>query len=54
MFDSEKSHIILQGNATNWNGNGWEEIYEKPSKFSVKSFKNSVMISPGKYKDKRS
>ena len=54
MFYSEKSHVTIYDNATNWNGSGWQEIFAPPSKFSVKVFKKSDFILPGKYKDKYS
>jgi len=54
VFDSEKRLDVFQGIAENWNRTGWDEIYKEHSKFSVKSLTNSVMISPGKYKEKQS
>jgi hypothetical protein len=52
VFYSEQSHIKIYGNATNWNGSGWQEIYAPPCKFRVKVFTNSIIILTGKYNDK--
>ena len=52
MFYSARSQIKINGNATNWNGTGFEEIYDPPGKFSVKLLqkvsrchKDDVMIN---------
>jgi hypothetical protein len=52
VFYSEQSHVTLYGNATNWNGSGWQEVYEPLCKFRVKVFTNNIIILTGKYKDK--
>jgi len=54
VFYSAQSSVTLYGNATDWNGSGWKETYAPPCKFRVKVFTNSVIILPGKYKDKYS
>jgi hypothetical protein len=41
MFYSEQRYITLKGNATNWNGTGFEEIFNPTSKFRVKFWRNA-------------
>ena len=44
---SEKSHLIQNGNATNWNSTGYFEVYHPVCKYSVKCLTKSFTVSSG-------
>ena len=54
VFNSEQAQVTLYGNAANWNGSGYEQVFKTASKFRVKCLTNCVMMSTGQCNDKRS
>jgi len=56
---SNSKHLVfnsaqqtLYGNATNWNGTGYDLVMETMRKFMLKSLTNSVMMSTVQCNDK--
>ena len=54
VFNSEQALVTLYGNATNWNGSGYDQVFETASKFRVKRLTDCVMISIEQCNDKSS
>ena len=49
LFFSEKRHNKTYGYITNWNSNGYLEMYHPECTYGVKDLPNNTVLSPRKY-----